>query len=146
MSADGTQEIEHFTVNNSPLFSDDIKHINIDQQNGEDYFCTSAGLISYRGTATEGGDGFGDVQVYPNPVPQGYSGSIAIKGLAKNANVKITDINGVLVYETTAYGGQAIWDGRSLTGNAAKNGVYLIFSTNASGESQNVSKILYLKN
>jgi len=146
MSSDGTQEINHFTVQNSPLFSDDIKHINIDQMNGEVYFCTSDGLISYRGTATMGGEDFGDVQVYPNPVPQGYSGLIAINGLAQNSNVKITDVNGILVYETASNGGQAIWDGRSLTGNKAKNGVYLIFSTNTSGESQNVSKILFLNN
>ena len=146
MSADGTQEIEHFTQKNSPLFSDDIKYIDIDHENGEVYFCTSEGMISYRGTATEGGSDFGDVQVYPNPVPQGYSGVIAIKGLAQNANVKITDVNGILVYETTSYGGQATWDGRSLSGNKAKNGVYLVFSTNTSGETQDVSKFLFLNN
>ena len=146
MSQDATQEISHFTSQNSPLFSDDIKFIDIDGVSGEVYFCTSEGLISYRGTATDGEDDFGNVEVFPNPVKQGYTGVIAIRGLAENANVKITDINGVLAYETYAQGGQATWDGRSLTGKKAKNGVYLIFSTNSSGESQNVSKVLVLNN
>ncbi|MCI5080904.1 MAG: hypothetical protein MRY78_04390, partial [Saprospiraceae bacterium] len=43
------------------------------------------------------------------------------------ANVKITDINGRLVYETRALGGQAIWDGRDYNGRKANSGVYLIF-------------------
>ena len=104
MSEDATQEVSHFTEDNSPLFSDEVNDIAIDHSNGEVYFCTSAGLISYKGTATVGGSEFNNVQVFPNPVQQDYTGPIAIKGLAQNANVKITDVNGILVYETTANG------------------------------------------
>ncbi|MBK8502271.1 MAG: hypothetical protein IPL46_08710 [Saprospiraceae bacterium] len=57
-----------------------------------------------------------------------YNGPIAIKGLAENANVKITDISGLLVYETRSHGGQAIWDGRDLRGRRVASGVYLVFS------------------
>ena len=49
--------------------------------------------------------------MFPNPVYSDYSGIIAIDGLVTDANVKITDIAGNLVYETVANGGRAIWDG-----------------------------------
>ena len=66
----------------------------------------------------------------PIPVRPGYSGPIAIKGLVRDASVKITDINGKLVYETKALGGQATWDGRDYNGEKAATGVYLVFSAN----------------
>jgi hypothetical protein len=66
---------------------------------------------------------------YPNPVQPGYDGPIAIYGLARDANVKITDIAGNLVYEGQALGGQAVWNGRDYLGNRVKSGVYMIFAT-----------------
>ncbi|MEQ8323698.1 MAG: two-component regulator propeller domain-containing protein [Vicingaceae bacterium] len=146
MSEDGATQINHFTFQNSPLFSDNISDIEINNTNGEVFFSTDAGLISYKGSATEGGDDFKDVQVYPNPVPQGYSGVVAIKGLAQNANVKITDIGGNLVFETTANGGQAVWNGNSISGRKASNGVYLVFANDLSGEFHQAVKFLYLAN
>ena len=146
MSSDATKEVNHFTKENSPLFSNEVNNITINHENGEVYFCTSEGLISYKGTATEGGSGFSSVEVFPNPVNRDYTGLIAIKGLSENSNVKITDASGVLIFETTAYGGQAVWDGYSLSGNKAKNGIYLIFCTDPLGENQEVAKLLYLNN
>ena len=75
---------------------------------------------------------------------ENYTGKIAIKGLVNNANIKITDINGNLVFESFANGGQAIWDGKTQRGNRASTGVYLVFSTNTDGEETMVSKILFI--
>jgi len=69
-----------------------------------------------------------NVFAYPNPVRPEYRGPIAIKGLARNAEVRITDIDGQLVYKTEALGGQAIWDGRDLNNKDVSGGVYLVFS------------------
>jgi hypothetical protein len=91
---------------------------------------TDKGIISYQSDATQGGRvNSSNVEVYPNPVRPEYTGPIAIKGLARDANVKITDINGRLIYETEARGGQAIWDGMDYNGRRAASGVYLVFST-----------------
>ena len=54
LSEDGTEEILHFTKNNSPLFSDNIVDIVINPENGEVFIGTENGLISYRSNATEG--------------------------------------------------------------------------------------------
>lgn len=146
MSPDGTTQINHFTRENSPIFSDEVNDIGINQENGEVFFCTSSGLISYKGTATEGGRSFSTLEVYPNPVRPEHDGVIAIKGLAQNSNVKITDVNGVLIFETRSNGGQAIWNGYSLDGRKANNGVYLVFCTDSNGETQDMTKLLFLNN
>ncbi|TVR79004.1 MAG: hypothetical protein EA412_07170 [Chitinophagaceae bacterium] len=145
VSADGTEEIHHFTVNNSPLLSNVITSISIQDSNGEVFIGTDKGIVSYKSDATGGGETHENVLVYPNPVRPEYSGPIAIKGLVNNADVRITDVNGMLVYQTRALGGQAIWDGNRLNGGQAKSGVYLVFSTNSTGEETMVSKIFFVR-
>ncbi|QTN38197.1 T9SS type A sorting domain-containing protein [Cryomorphaceae bacterium] len=145
MSPDGTEELLHFTEENSPLFSNSIQAIGINPDHGEVYISTDRGMISYRGGATEGQDTFGDVMAFPNPVKPGFSGDIAIRGLAENANVKITDISGNLVFETTALGGQALWNGQSFSGRDVATGVYLVFLTNDDGSETAVTKIMIVR-
>lgn len=144
-SENGTEEIYHFTSENSPLFSNKIIDIEVNQISGEVFFATDKGLISYRGGATSGSADFSEVVVYPNPVKPNYEGLISIKGLITNAIVKITDISGNLVYKTTALGGQAVWDGKSLNGEKVHSGVYLIFCSDDDGNINHVSKILIVR-
>lgn len=145
VSKDGTDEINHFTSENSPLLSDRINNIAINHESGEVFFATDKGLISYRGTATMGSDDFKDVYVYPNPVRENYEGDVTIRGLASDVNVKITDISGNIVYETNAEGGQATWDGRNFSGNRVSTGVYLVFCTNDDGSKTHITKLLFIK-
>lgn len=131
-SASGEVQEAHFTSTNSPLFDNAILDIAIDPSTGEVWIGTAKGLISYRGEATVGGK-FNTPKpyAYPNPVRPDYHGPIAIYGLASNANVKITDVAGNLVFEGKALGGQAVWDGRDYLGRRAASGVYLIFATSS---------------
>jgi frataxin-like iron-binding protein CyaY len=142
-SPDGLKEIHHFTTENSPLLSNHITGITIDKD-GEVFIGTAKGLISYRGTATPGHETFSDVYAFPNPVRENYTGPIAIKGLVTNADVKITDTYGNLVYETKAEGGQAVWDGCNFHHVHVASGVYLVFMTNADGTESLVTKILVM--
>ena len=144
LSADGTKQIEHFTEDNSPLFSNNITSLAINGKTGEVFIGTGKGLISYKSSATDGGTTNDSVYVYPNPVRPGYTGPIAVKGLVANANVKITDISGSVIYETLAEGGQAIWNGYSFDGRKASTGVYLVFITNSDGSQKMVTKILFV--
>ncbi|HAH22429.1 MAG TPA: hypothetical protein DCL77_01455, partial [Prolixibacteraceae bacterium] len=144
ISEDGETEIEHFDTQNSPLPRNDISAIAIDQNSGEVYIGTSAGLISYMGQATKSNDVFTDVYVYPNPVRETYDGPIVVKGLVENTDVKITDISGNLVYKTTSLGGQAVWDGKNLNGNRCKTGVYLVFMNDPTGDKTKITKLLFI--
>jgi hypothetical protein len=125
----GDRLISRFTETNSPLLSNDVRRIVIDGTTGEVFFATLKGMCSFRGTATEGAEVHEDVLVFPNPVPPGYTGTIAIRGLSRDAIVKITEPDGRLVYQTRALGGQAVWDGRNYKGERIASGAYLIWIT-----------------
>ncbi len=144
MSEDGSEQIEHFTTKNSPIFSNNILDIVIDPKNGEVYFGTDKGLISYKGTATDADDDFNNIFVYPNPVKPDFTGTIAIRGLVKDTDVRITDISGNIVYQTTSLGGQAVWDGKDFNGNKVQTGVYMIFNGSPEGDKKAAAKILFL--
>ena len=144
MSEDGTEQIYHFTETNSPLLSNEIISIAIENESGEVYFGTSSGIISFRGTATKGDQFFSDVYAFPNPVNETYRGPITIKGLARDSDVKITDVSGRVVFFTTSYGGQAIWNGNNMEGQRAQTGVYLVFATDENGQFSEVTKILFV--
>lgn len=144
MSPDGTQELLHFTKDNSPLLSNSIISIAIEPISGEVFFATDNGIISYRSSATEPEDNFHDVTVFPNPVRPDYNGVVAINGLISNADVKISDIIGNVVYQTKSEGGQATWNGRNFSGERVKTGVYLVFCTNDDGSKKFVTKILFI--
>lgn len=145
ISADGNQVIKYFTETNSELISNNVLQIAINPVSGEVVMTTDKGLISYFGDATEGADKHGNVFVYPNPVRPDFNGTISIRGLPEKANVKITDINGFLVYETSSNGGMATWNGRNFNGQKASTGVYLVFSSNKDGSDTMVSKILFIR-
>jgi hypothetical protein len=144
MSADGTQEILHFTEENSPLLSNSITDITI-AESGEVFFGTAKGIISYRSNSVPPKPTLDEVVVFPNPVRENYIGSIAIRGLVENSRVNITDVSGTLVYSTRGEGGQALWDGRNFNGEKVQTGVYLVFVANADGSKTAVSKIMFVK-
>jgi hypothetical protein len=117
---------------------------------GKMWVSTDQGLQAIRTTTTEGERRHtpGSVYAFPNPVEPGYQGPIAIKGLVTDADVKITDLNGRLVFETTALGGQAVWDGTDYSGRRVDTGVYLVFSAGAVGFDEvdsYVTKIMFIR-
>ncbi len=128
-SPDGTIQQMKFDVKNSPLLDNKVTDLSYNSLSGEMYITSAGGIQSYKTQTTGGGNTHSlNVYAYPNPVRPEYHGDIAIKGLVRDANVKITDINGHLIFETKALGGQAIWDGKDYLGNKASTGVYLVFS------------------
>lgn len=146
VSADGTQLIYRFTEDNSPLLGNDVKKITIDGRTGEVFFATSKGVCSFRSTATEGAtQQQKDILIFPNPVPPGFTGTIGMRGLVNNAIVKITELDGRLVYQTRALGGQAVWDGRNYRGQKISSGVYLVLVSDDGRTEHTAGKIVFLQ-
>jgi hypothetical protein len=143
MSADGQEQIYHFTEENSPLLSNTITSIALDSK-GNVFIGTAKGIISYKDFATPPQEVNDSVYVYPNPVRENYDGPIAITNLVLNSDIRITDVNGLLVYKAKAKGGQAVWDGRNFEGRRADTGVYLVFIANEDGSETLVAKILFI--
>lgn len=145
VNEDGSEIIYHFNTENSPLPSNFIRDITVNDLTGEVFFATDKGIVSFRNYAVGAGSTHTDVFAYPNPVEPDYQGPVAIKGLVYNANVKITDVAGNIVTQLTAEGGQAIWNLKDISGREVKSGVYLVFSSNDDGSETMVTKILIVR-
>jgi hypothetical protein len=143
-SEDGTEQILNFNADNSPLLSDFVTSLDIDNTTGEVYIGTEKGLIVYRSDATQGPSNSCAPLVYPNPVRENYQGPIAISGIVNDAEIKITDAEGNLIYKTQALGGQVIWDGKNYNGERAGTGVYLVFASNEDGSATCITKLLVI--
>lgn len=145
VSQDGLTIIEHFTKENSPLPTDTIEQMIIEPNNGEIFFKTNQEWVSYRSTATKAVTHQESIFIFPNPVPPDYSGLISFKKLVDNAHVKITDINGKLIYQTRSLGGQAVWNGKTYEGRPVATGIYLVFVRDDEGNEKAVGKIMITK-
>lgn len=146
LSPDGLEIIEQFTMENSPLISNNILELELDQNTGELFIVTDKGLISYRTDATLGKNrDYTDVTVFPNPVRPDFTGVITMQGIQFDSDVKVTDAAGNLVYKTTSNGGTATWDGKMLNGDPVATGVYLIWTAPNEGKGRKVGKILVVR-
>lgn len=105
VSADGTEILENFTTENSPLPTNKIYCVYADHLTGRIYVGTEEGLFSYVTNAMPSLDGYDNIVVYPNPVTPDYSGPIYVKGLMEGSLVKITDASGSVVCQGQAEGG-----------------------------------------
>ena len=143
MSPDCRTQQLYFNTDNSPLLDNSVKTMVINED-GEVFFGTDLGVISYRGSATPGGSTNTDVVAYPNPVRPGYNGYVGIKGLVEDALVRITTVDGAFVTELIAEGGQAVWDCTNLDGQKVRPGIYLVFVSTIEGKERYATKILIM--
>ena len=143
ISDDCNTQIEHFTVENSPLPSNIIHDILVDKNSNMVYIATDKGLCSYSNDATEPSEIMDkdNVYAYPNPVTPEYTGDVTIVGLSFNADVKIVTSNGVLVNSGRSTGGTYKWNGRDLKGKRVASGVYMVETATQDGGKGVVCKI-----
>ena len=147
ISADNMTQVKHILSSNSPLLSDNILSIAINNATGEVFFGTDKGLCSYMSDATTPSEQPNEdkTYAYPNPVKPGYTGSITIVGLSMNADVKIVTTNGVLVAAGTSNGGSFVWDGKDKFGKPVASGVYMVESADEDGNNGVVCKVAIVR-
>jgi ligand-binding sensor domain-containing protein len=145
VSQNGQKTIYRFDKTNSPLPSNNVVDIEIDGATGEVFFATDKGMVSFLGIATKPSDNLANVFVYPNPVRPDFIGTVKIAGLTDQANVKITDIEGNLVYETTSAGGTIEWDTTAFGKHKVASGVYMVFVATDDGSDTTVKKVMIIR-
>ena len=145
VNSTGQEVLNIFNQDNSPLPSNSVISIEIDGEAGEVYFGTNRGLVSFQGRITDGVDNLENVRVFPNPVKPEYSGLVTIDGLTDDANVKITDITGNLVYEEFVSGGTIQWDTRAFGKHKVASGVYMVIITSEDQLETQTTKIMIIR-
>ena len=144
-SSNGQETIYHFTKDNSPLPSNVVNDIEINATTGEVLFATDKGLVSFKGTSTKPAENLEAVYVYPNPVRPNFDGTVKVAGLVSKATIKITDIEGNLVYETTSEGGTIEWDTTAFGKHKVASGVYMIFIAAQDASETAVKKVMIIR-
>lgn len=144
VSSDGLTTIHHFIEDNSPLLSNNIITLDINEQTGELFIGTGKGIISYQTDSNEGGSQFDNVHAFPNPVRPEFKGIVTITGLTDNTSVRFTDVNGNMVFETRSYGGYATWDCCRLNGERVATGIYFAHCVSEDRKDKTIVKIMII--
>jgi hypothetical protein len=145
LSPDGTTQLRNYDEQNSPILSNSIVSMAVDNKTGDVWFGTAKGIQSVRGDATTGEENFTKVYAFPNPVREDFNGNVTITGLIRDTQIRITDVSGNLVYLTVSDGGQASWDLKTYNGKRVVTGVYLVFCASSDGSLSAVTKMLVIK-
>ena len=147
ISEDNLSEIHHFTTLNSPLLSNGIESIAINEKTGEVFIGTDKGLCSYMSDSSTPNESMtsDNVWAYPNPVKPDYTGLITIVGLSQNADIKILTSNGRIVNEGKSNGGTYTWNGCDANGKKVASGIYMVATATNDGEKGTVCKIAIIK-
>ncbi|UWX66342.1 T9SS type A sorting domain-containing protein [Empedobacter stercoris] len=145
VSESGEETKLHFTSKNSPLPSDIVYDVSIDETTGKVFFATEKGVVSYNGDVSMETNNFNDAIAYPNPYRPEYTGNITIKNLPNRALVKITDIVGNLLFEKKADGGVIEWNTNNSKGKPVASGIYLVLMTNADGTETKTLKLAVVR-
>ncbi len=146
VSEDGTEILQQFTTDNSPLMSNCVYTAACDPNGNDVLFGTPHGMFLYSSTASPAAEDYSDVKVYPNPVRPDYMGWITIEGLMENSLVKIADMQGNVFWQGNSEGGMAVWDGCNSNGERVRAGVYLVLASMSDGNSSEgvVAKIVVI--
>ncbi len=147
ISEDNMTQLQHFQASSTPLLSDNITALAINDSNGEVFIATNVGLCSYMSDATAASSDMSNdnVYAYPNPVTPDYTGLITIVGLSYQAYVKIVTSSGKLVNEGQSNGGTYTWNGCDRDGNRVASGVYHVVTATNDGSSGTVCRIAVIK-
>ena len=144
---DGTNLLAVYNSKNSPLLSDIILNLAIDQNTGTVYVSTDAGLISLKTPSVKPVDSFSGLRFYPSPYRlKNDNNTLTIDGLIADTDIKILTISGKLVREFSSPGGKiAYWDGRNDGGSLVSSGIYIIVAYDKEGNSVASGKIAILR-
>lgn len=135
LSPDGTELLAHYTKDNSPLLTNDVLFLTIDQHRGELYIATSAGLVSlYIGKTSDWSAQSKEVYIYPNPLRPEDPDQVTLSKLPAGTIVRILDSAGNLIYQETAQTGQLTITTRLPSGERYPSGIYHALLSDSEGK------------
>lgn len=147
VNEDGSEILQHFTADNSPLLSDNVYDFAINPNNGRLYIATDQGLCSYDAGSTEAQPTLdkANLRIFPNPVRPDYRGPVTIAGLTEGSEIKVLTTGSQLVARGTSVGGSWQWDvTQQNTGERVAPGVYYIMVATADGKTAVAGKVVVI--
>ena len=147
VSSDGTTVLNSFNSKNSPLITDGVRAIAIDEKKGKVYVGLDAALAEISTFAIKPADDYSNMFTFPSPyLLSDAAQPLTIEGLMKDSEIKIIDVTGNLIRTISTLGGyKAQWDGRNNDNNLVSSGVYIVVAYNKDGNSIGTKKIAVIR-
>lgn len=127
LSSDGTQILAHYRAEDSPLLSNSINTLSLDNTTGLLYIGTSEGLITLQtGNFDTTKESLSSIHVYPNPLRPEDPDLVTITGLNTGMELRVTNAQGGMVHSAVATGNEYPLTVRSSSGERYAPGVYSV--------------------
>lgn len=125
--------VKHFTQSNSPLPSNNVLSIAVDDNSNTVYIGTNKGIVSAKYEEPEVFQNTRSVEIYPSAISVLGNRNLTISGVKENSYVKISDNKGNLVSDGFAEGNTFVWNLKNKQGVKVLPGVYYVYGKNESG-------------
>jgi hypothetical protein len=145
LNEEGSAILKHYTEDNSPLISNNILSITVNEESGEVFVATDRGLVSFIDIAQSPKTKMGSLKVYPNPFLYDQHERIIIENLSQATRIRVLDAGGNVVHELQASGGRVQWDGYDSSGRRLSSGVYFLVAWDVDEGERGVGKVVILR-
>ncbi len=140
----GNKVLAHITMENSPLSTDDVKAIELNELTGEIFLGTQNGLFTANTLSIKPLEEY-SITCYPQPFNLNKDTEIAIDGLGSVSEVRILTISGALVRVFNTESRKFVWDGKDENGKEVAPGVYLIVAKSGDSAASGVGKLAIIR-
>lgn len=144
LNEDGSRIEQRFTKDNSPLISDNIISITINDETGEVFISTDLGLVSFNDISIKPVNKMDELKVYPNPFSYSQNDQVIVEGLSEATMVKVLGVDGTVVQELSTRGGRVTWNGLDYLGNKLGTGVYFVVALEVDGKEKGIGKVVII--
>jgi hypothetical protein len=145
LNEDGSEILARYTADSSPLISDNILDIAIDDETGEVFISTDLGLISIIETAILPVSKMDELKVYPNPFVYANHNQIIIDDLSEETSIKVVGSDGSVFANINSRGGRIVWNALDDHGNELASGVYFIVALDNNGSEKGIGKVVIIR-
>lgn len=140
----GNKVLAHITTENSPLSTNDVKAIELNETTGEIFLGTQNGLFTANTLSIKPLEKY-KITCYPQPFNLNKDSEIAIDGLGSVSEVRILTISGAMVRVFNTESRKFMWDGKDENGKDVAPGVYLIVAKSGDSAASGVGKIAIIR-
>ena len=122
------------------FFQMSIRDIAVNEETGEVYISTDAGLSIYQDIPIAASSSMDNLKVYPNPFLYERHNKILIENLSDVTTIRILGVDGTLIRNSNNRGGRAEWDGLDAGGRQVGSGVYIVVALDSDGNERGFGK------
>ncbi|MBM2814180.1 MAG: putative periplasmic ligand-binding sensor domain protein [Ignavibacteria bacterium] len=144
LNEDGSDTIATYNTSNSPLATNEILSLALNEQTGTLYIGTRNQLYMASTQSVQPLESY-SLNCYPQPFYSGLDKELFIDGLAADSDVRILTSNGEFIRSITTRSKITTWDGRDSSGNLVSSGIYLIVTSSSSTNTSSVGKIAVIR-